>query len=200
MPQVSVIPAKISPAPTNADNPMNAGWTNQPSNAPSSTSEPAAIRTCRSSEMAFLPRRTGRPVSTQAIVPPLDVDDVQETGLDELLAGLLTSATGTTNNIQRLISRSITSLHQRRDIELVQWDVSRAFDMELAEFDRRPHVDEVDFLSCLPQFGKLLRFDDADAHGLLLASAPRQGANRCFWSQLQIRRAIWPKGCTARRK
>ena len=70
MPQVSVIPAKTSPAPTKADSPMKAGWTNQPSTAPSSTSDPAAMRTCRSSEMAFLPRTTGRPASTQASVPP----------------------------------------------------------------------------------------------------------------------------------
>ena len=70
MPQVSVIPAKISPAPTKADIPMKAGFTSQPSMAPSRTSDPAAIRTCRSSETAFLPRTTGRPASTQAIVPP----------------------------------------------------------------------------------------------------------------------------------
>ena len=67
MPQVSVIPEKIKPAPTTADNQMNAGFTNQPSTAPSTISDPAATRTCRSRETASLPRTTGRPASTQAM-------------------------------------------------------------------------------------------------------------------------------------
>src|SRR5262249_45537016 len=70
IPQVSVTPAKTSPAPTKADRPTNAGCTSQPRMAPSSTSSPAAMRTCRSSEIAFLPRTTGSPDSTQARVPP----------------------------------------------------------------------------------------------------------------------------------
>ena len=32
--------------------------------------QPAAIRTCRSSETAFLPRTTGSPACSQASVPP----------------------------------------------------------------------------------------------------------------------------------
>ena len=34
------------------------------------TREPAAIRTCRSSETTFLPRTTGSPACSQAVVPP----------------------------------------------------------------------------------------------------------------------------------
>ena len=70
MPHVSVTPAKISPAPMKADRKTNAGCTNQASKAPSKTSDPAAIRTCRYSDTIFLPRMTDRPPSTQASVPP----------------------------------------------------------------------------------------------------------------------------------
>ena len=46
-PQVSVTPAKNSPAPTNAARPKKPGATNRPSNNPASTSAPAVICTCR---------------------------------------------------------------------------------------------------------------------------------------------------------
>ena len=51
--QVSVTPAKMRPAPTNAASPIQPGCRNAPSAAPARTSDPAAIRTCRSSEIAF---------------------------------------------------------------------------------------------------------------------------------------------------
>ncbi len=70
MPQVSVMPAKTSPAPTNPAKPKNQGLTVRPSITPVSTSDPAAIRTCRSSDMVCLPRTTGKPCSAQALVPP----------------------------------------------------------------------------------------------------------------------------------
>src|SRR5579883_588135 len=70
MAQESVTPAKTSPAPTNAGRPRKAGWTSTPRAVPSTTSDPAAIRTCRSSEIAFLPRTTDSPARSQASVPP----------------------------------------------------------------------------------------------------------------------------------
>jgi hypothetical protein len=70
MPQVSVTPANTSPAPTNAASPAHAGCTSQPRATPRRTSDPAAIRTCRSRDIAFWPRTTGRPASAHACVPP----------------------------------------------------------------------------------------------------------------------------------
>ena len=70
MPQVSVIPANTRPAPTKADRPKKAGCTNQPSSNPSNTNSPAAMRTCRSSEIDFFARTMGSPASIQASVPP----------------------------------------------------------------------------------------------------------------------------------
>ena len=69
MPQVSVIPANTRPAPTNAESQIS-GWNQHEPIAPNNTSDPAAMRTCRSREMAFLPRTTGKPAATQAVVPP----------------------------------------------------------------------------------------------------------------------------------
>ena len=45
IPQKSVTPAKISPAPMKAHNPKNPGWTSHPSDAPIRIRTPAAIRT-----------------------------------------------------------------------------------------------------------------------------------------------------------
>ena len=136
MPQVSVIPAKTSPAPTNADRPMNAGWTSQPSTAPSSTSDPAAMRTCRSSEIAFLPRTTGSPASTQASVPPSTLTTFVKPAVEELLARLLASAAGAADDVQRLVGRAVAGLHQRRRVEPVQRDVPGELDVDLPELDR----------------------------------------------------------------
>ena len=152
MPQVSVIPAKTSPAPTKADNPMNAGCTNQPSAAPSRTSDPAAIRTCRSSEMAFLPRTTGRPASTQAIVPPSTLTTFEIARLEELLASLLTSTTGTADDVQRLIGRPGAGLHQRGHVELIQGDIACDLDVDLLKLDGGANVDEFDLLAFLAEF------------------------------------------------
>jgi len=69
MPQVSVTPENTSPAPTKADRPTNAGSTTQPSIAPTSTSRPAAMRTWRSSDIAFLPRTTGSLACVEAGLP-----------------------------------------------------------------------------------------------------------------------------------
>jgi len=75
IPQVSVIPAKTRPQPTNPARPApmlrhSSSGPKAASAAPIATSAPAAIRTCRSSDIAFRPRTTGRPAASQAVVPP----------------------------------------------------------------------------------------------------------------------------------
>src|SRR5690606_19710495 len=55
MPHQSVMPAKMSPAPTKADRPNNAGCNKNPSTTQVRTRVPAATRTCRSSDMTALP-------------------------------------------------------------------------------------------------------------------------------------------------
>lgn len=70
MGQMSVTPAKTSPAPTNAEIAVNHGFTAAPSATPATTSEPAMIRIWRSSEIVALPRSTGRPAASHAFVPP----------------------------------------------------------------------------------------------------------------------------------
>ena len=84
-----------------------------------------------------------------------DVDHVREARLEELLARLLASAPGTTDDVQRFVGRAVASLHQRRRIELVQRDVPGDFDVDLPKFDGRAHVDEVDLLAFLAEFRKL---------------------------------------------
>ena len=103
MPQVSVMPAKTSPAPTRAERTTNAGWTSQPSNAPKQTSNPAAIRTCRSSEIVFLPLNHRQATRFPSQSAALDVDDVGVACLEKFFTRLLTPAARTTDNIQWLV-------------------------------------------------------------------------------------------------
>src|SRR4249920_3475037 len=49
--------------------------------------------------------------------------DVVKTCCQKLLARLSATATGSTDDIQRLILRAIAGLHHRRRIEGVQWDI-----------------------------------------------------------------------------
>ena len=156
MPQVSVIPAKIRPAPTKADSPMNAGWTNQPSTAPSSTSDPAAMRTCRSSEMAFLPRTTGRPASTQAIVPPSTLTTFEKPALRNFSHACWPRLPERQMTYSGSLAEPLRACINAAAIELIQWDVACDLDVDLPILDGRAHVDEVDLLAFLAEFGKFL--------------------------------------------
>jgi len=71
IPHQPLTPAKVRPAPTKADRPKKAGDTVSPSTTPASTSEPAAIWTCRMiSSGAPLFSATGNPALRQASSPP----------------------------------------------------------------------------------------------------------------------------------
>lgn len=70
MPQVSVIPANIKPQPTKVERKHHLGSIKNPSKLPSATRNPAAIRTCLSKDMIFLPWVMGKPACAQASVPP----------------------------------------------------------------------------------------------------------------------------------
>lgn len=71
MPQLSVMPANISPAPMNAGIPAKYTFpVTIVATALTRTMQPAAIRTYRCKDMTFLPRMTGKPAATHASVPP----------------------------------------------------------------------------------------------------------------------------------
>ena len=72
-----MIPANTRPQPTKPARPApiafqltGASGPKAASAAPTATSDPAAIRTCRSSDITLWPRTTGTPAASQATVPP----------------------------------------------------------------------------------------------------------------------------------
>ena len=168
MPQVSVIPAKISPAPTKAESPMNAGWTNQPSTAPSKAQRSGCDANLPLQRDGLLATDDRKPSFHTSHRAALDVDDVREARLEELLASLLTSTTRTTDDIQRLIGRPIASLHQRCHVELIQRDVACDLDMDLPILNGRANVDEFDLLAFLAEFCKCGGQNAGNGHDFLL--------------------------------
>ena len=107
MPQVSVIPANTSPAPTNADSPMKSRM-DEPARARPQQHErtgcDANLPLQRDRLLATDDRQAGFHTGHRAA---FDVDDVREARLEELLARLLTSASRTTNDVQRLVGRPL---------------------------------------------------------------------------------------------
>ena len=67
---VSVTPAKTSPLPMNAGSSAKSGSTRSARIPPIAARAPAAIRTCRSSEIRERPRSTGNPDCSHAFTPP----------------------------------------------------------------------------------------------------------------------------------
>ncbi len=69
MAHVSVIPENISPAPINPGRAAQKGCPQTASADPMTTSDPVMICTWQLSGMDFLPRTTGIPADSQAMVP-----------------------------------------------------------------------------------------------------------------------------------
>jgi len=156
---------------------MNPGWTNPPSTAPNRTSDPAAMRTCRSSDIAFLPRTTGKPASIQASVPPY-VDDVREASLLKRLARLLASASGSADDVKRL-GRAVALAHECCRIESIERHIPSDFDVDFPIFDRRSHIDDVGRMAVGTKFRKRTRVDCSDCHGSFLGVLTRyRGTSR----------------------
>ena len=90
MPQKSVMPAKIKPAPTKPDSQMKLKFTNRASNTPVKTIAPVVIRTRRSRLMTLVwPRVTGRLASIHASVPPSTTTGYAKPSLANLSAAFV---------------------------------------------------------------------------------------------------------------
>ncbi len=117
MPQVSVIPAKTRPAPTKAASPRKAGCTNAPRAVPTTTSDPAAMRTWRSSEITFGPRTTGSPACSQASVPPSTQTTFSYPAAMNRSAACRLRLPGSADQVQRFVRTTVAALHDRPRIE-----------------------------------------------------------------------------------
>ena len=172
MPQVSVIPAKIKPAPTKAASAEQAGWTSQPSTAPNRTSEPAVMRTCRSKAKGFLAADHGQAGGGPGQRSAFDVDDVNAARGRQLFARLLAASARAADHIERLPGVRPAPQQSRR-IERVQRDVAGKIGMHLAELRRGANVDQLHRLTAQPQGLQIHGGNGCNVHGSLLVLAKR---------------------------
>ena len=144
-----MIPANINPAPTKADNPAKEIF-QKLSTEPRSTRNPAAIRTCRSSDIAFFAANDRQSGLFPGGRTAFDVDHVEVAGLDEFFAGFAGAVAAAADHIQRLVRRAVACLHDGGRIERLQWRVACDGGMDLTELGRRSHVDQVDVALPVP--------------------------------------------------
>ena len=138
MPQVSVIPANTSPAPTKPDSQIQLGWAKAESKTPPNTIDPAAIRTWRSSDTALRPRTTGRSATAHASENTTgNVHDVLESRLLKFATRTDCPGTGAADNVKRIPCVAIAILQKARGIQIIQRQVDRGRSVHLAKFCRR---------------------------------------------------------------
>lgn len=101
----------------------------------------------------------------------LDVDDVREARLEERLASLPASTSGTTDDVQRLIGRPVAGLHQRGRVQSIQGDIACDRDVNLPKLDGGANVDEFDLPAFLAEFCKLGGRNAGSVHDLLRVAA-----------------------------
>ena len=143
MPQVSVIPAKTRPAPTNADRPRKAGWTNAPERRAEQDQRPGGDPHLPLQRDRLLAPDDGQPGSLPGQRAALDVDDVGEAGGEELLARLparlperqMTYSGSSFVPLRASITASGSSGPAAQ---------SRGLGVDLPVLDRGPHVDQLD--------------------------------------------------------
>ena len=120
MPQVSVTPAKTSPAPTNADRPRKAGWTNAPSRRAEKDQRPGGDPHLPLQRDRPFPLTTGSPARSQASVPPSTLTTLRVAGGQEPLARLTAPAARSADRVKRLVRPAVAGLHDRPRVDRVE--------------------------------------------------------------------------------
>ena len=85
-------------------------------------------------------RQSGRVAGLRAA---FHVQHVCVAGVQELLASLLSPASGTTDHVQRIVERCLARLHDPLRVELVERHVAGELHVHLAKFNRSSHIDQV---------------------------------------------------------
>ena len=154
MPQVSVMPANISPAPIKADSPAKYGCTVNGEHCTHQNQEAgndSHLAFQRDRLLAANHRKSG---GFPGECAPFDVHHIQP-GRCELLARLLAAAAGTADHVEWL-GRAVAFGHERLRIEPIQRHVTGKIDVDFAEFDRCSHIQQLDALACRAHFRQLL--------------------------------------------
>ena len=111
------------------------------------------MRTCRSREMAFLPRTTGKPASMQAVVPPSTLTTLAKPALMNFSQACWPRPPDLQITYSGSLLDPLRACIRTLGIELVQGNIAGDLQMDFAEFDRRANVDQFD----LPAFAGKLR-------------------------------------------
>ncbi len=149
MPQVSVMPANTSPAPTKAASAMKAGWTKKPSAAPTTTSDPGGDADLAFQRDGVLAAFDGQAGGDPGVGAALDVDGLVAAGRREGCAGFRRPGASLANCIHGTVGSAASGCKQFGRVELVEWHVAGSGHVCGAELGGGSYVDQVNRLAAL---------------------------------------------------
>ena len=97
---------------------------------------------------------TGCPASSQASVPPFDIQDVLKASVDELLACLAGACAAAADYVERFVSIAIAAFHDGVGVERFERHIAGGRRVDFAELGRRADVDQLDVAVVVDETGK----------------------------------------------